>query len=272
MKNINKSNSLPIKNSLRIYYSLSLLIAFLLAIVSIIGILYQNIFYSSDEIIQTFVPNDVVNLTVGLPFLIIAIALTKKHKLIGLLIWPGALFFVIYLYFPYLLVLPFNALYLFYLIIFSFAIYTMIGLIANIDSTTIKDKFVNTVPNKVSGGILIGLAVVIILRQVALMLNTLINNAIVADTELAVWIDDFVIGVPTMLISGWHLWKSKPFGYITGGGLLIAYTLLSLGLIPYLIIQSKLQNSHVDIAGIIILSIMALTCLIPFTYFVRNSK
>ena len=271
-KTVIVSDILPVKYNIRILYILSLIIALIVAIVSVIGVLYQKSIYPTENLLHTFVPNDILNLIAGLPFLLISIWLTWRGKLIGLLCWPGAIFYIIYVYFPYIICVPFNILFLPYLILFSLSIYTLIGIIVSIDGAAVKNYVSDTVPAKISGGILIGLSVLTVLRQIGLIINALINKMVIDPQELAHWIDEFSIGSPAMFIGGLFLWKKKPLGYVVGAGLFIVYGILSLGLIPFLAVQSHLKNTSIDIYAIIILIVMAVICLIPFAYFVQGAN
>ena len=269
---INASLEKFLKYNLKIPFLLSIIIALLVALVSIIGILYNESIYLNENLIQTLVPNDVVNLIIGLPFLLISLLLTRKGKIIGLLCWPGALFFIVYIYLPYVLTVPFSILFLPYIIIFSLTIYTLVGVVISVDRNALKEQLSTTVPAKVSGGILIGLSVLGIIRQVALIINALLNNLEVAPQELALWIDDLIIGSPAMLIGGYLLWTKRSLGYTVGAGLLISYGLLLFGLIPFLAIQSFMSNTTIDPIGIVILLILTAICFIPFTYFVKGAN
>jgi hypothetical protein len=271
-KNKTSSELLPVKSDIKILYVSSLIIAFMVAIISIIGILYQKSIYPTENLLHSFVPNDIVNLLAGFPLLLISVFLAWRGKLIGLLCWPGAIFYILYVYFPYIICVPFNILFLPYLILFSLSIYTLIGIIVSIDGNAVSNYITNIVPAKITGGILIGLSVLIVLRQTVLIVNALINKTIIDPQELALWIDDFSIASPAMFIGGFFLWKNKPFGYVVGAGLLIVYGVLSLGLIPFLIIQSHLKNTPIDVGGIVVLAIMALICFIPFSFFVRGAN
>ena len=250
----------------------SLLIALLVTTVSVIGIIYQKSIYPTENLLYSFVPNDIVNLVAGLPLLLVSLWLAWRGKLICLLCWPGAIFYMLYVYFPYLICIPFNILFLPYLITFSLWIYTLIGIIVSIDGNVVTKYLLDIIPAKISGGILIGLSILIIIRQTGLMFNALINKTLIDQQELAIWITDFVIGSPVMLIGGFFLWKKKPLGYVVGAALFIAYGILSLGLIPYLSIQSNLKNTSVDIPAIVILIVMAVICLLPFSFFVRGAN
>ena len=271
-KTVIDSEILPVKYDIRILYTLSLIIAIIVAIVSVIGVLYQKSIYPTENLLHTFVPNDILNLIAGLPFLLISIWLTWRGKLIGLLCWPGAIFYIIYVYFPYIICVPFNILFLPYLILFSLSIYTLIGIIVSIDGAAVKNYVSDTVPAKISGGILIGLSVLTVLRQIGLIINALINKMVIDPQELAHWIDEFSIGSPAMFIGGLFLWKKKPLGYVVGAGLFIVYGILSLGLIPFLAVQSHLKNTSIDLLAIVILIVMAVICLIPFVFFVRGAN
>lgn len=271
-KTIIDSEILPIRFDIKILYVSSLIISFMVAIISIIGILYQHSLYPTENLLHSFLANDIVNLIAGLPLLLISIGLTWRGKLIGLLCWPGAIFYVLYVYFPYIICVPFNILFLPYLIIFSLSIYTLIGIIVSIDGNAVSNYVSDIIPAKISGGILIGLSALIVLRQISLIVNALINKTVIDPQELALWIDDFSIASPAIFIGGFFLWKKKPLGYVVGAGLFIAYGILSLGLIPFIVIQSHLKNTPVDLFGIVILIVMAVICLISFLFFVRGTS
>lgn len=271
-KTVIDSKILPVRFDIRILYASSLIIALMVAIVSVIGVFYQKSIYPTENLLHSFVPNDIVNLFAGLPLLLISIWLTWRGKLIGLLCWPGAIFYMLYIYFPYIICVPFNILFLPYLIIFSLSIYTLIGIIVSIDGNAVSNHVSDIIPAKILGGILIGLSALIVLRQTSLIVNALINKTLIDPQELALWIDDFSIGSPAMFIGGFFLWKKKPLGYVVGAGLLIAYGILSLGLIPFIVIQSHLKNTSIDLLGIVILIVMAVICLIPFLFFVRGAN
>jgi hypothetical protein len=68
--NQNNTANLPIRFNLKPIYALSLVIAILMTLASVAGILLRIGIYSTDELVQSFVPNDVVNLFIGLPILL----------------------------------------------------------------------------------------------------------------------------------------------------------------------------------------------------------
>jgi hypothetical protein len=93
-----RSTNLPTRRTLLPIYGLSLIIGALMAAASITGLLYRAVIYPTDELSQSFVASDVVLLIIGLPILLGSLWLTRRGELVGLLLWPGALFFVLYNY------------------------------------------------------------------------------------------------------------------------------------------------------------------------------
>ena len=90
---------LPIRHNLFFAYVISLIITLFMIAASIFGILYPSITYPTNEQLQAFMPNDVVNLVIGVPILLGSMWLTRRGKLIGLLFWPSlaSLFFLLIL-------------------------------------------------------------------------------------------------------------------------------------------------------------------------------
>jgi hypothetical protein len=258
--------NLPITRSLTLVYAFSLVIAMLMTIASVAGLLLQGTVYPTEELRNWVVANDIFNLVVGLPSLLVTMWLARRGKLIGLLCWPGMLFYVLYVYVAYVIGVPFGLLFLPHLVLATMSAYTLIGLVASIDGQAVCKRLSGSVPARTTGGILLALAILIILRQVALIAAAVTGGAAVAPPELAQWIDDFAVACPVLIVVGVELWRRKPLGYIGGAGLLLAYGVLSLSLVPTMV-----SASPIDVGGILIVGIMAALCFVPFAFFVRGS-
>ena len=122
-----RSTSLPTRRNLTLIYALSFVIAILMAVASLTGLLYRTVVYPTDELLESFVPTDVVNLLIGLPILLGSMGLARRGRLIGLLLWPGALFFVLYNYMVYLFAMPLNVAFLLHLTLVTLSAYTVVG-------------------------------------------------------------------------------------------------------------------------------------------------
>jgi hypothetical protein len=261
--------SLPIKCNFALIYVLSSLITILIVVVSVIGLLYRDAIYPTKDLLQSFVPNDVVNLFIGVPILLGSMWLARRGKLIGLLCWPGALLFVLYNYIAYVFAMPLNVVFLLHLSLVTLSVYTVIGLVTSIDGAAVQQQLADSVPKRVAGGILTGLGILFFLRVIGVTVNAFVNQAPITETELAVQIADFLI-TPTWIIGGILLWRRKELGYVTGLGLLFQASMLFIGLIVFLLLQPFLTAAPFILTDVIVIFIMGLVCFIPFVLFVHG--
>jgi len=265
----NKAKALPIKHNLNLILLISIIITVLMTAVSITGILYRTEIYPNEELINTFVPNDVVNLLVGLPTIIISLTLTKKGKLLGLLFWPGALLYIIYNYLIYVLAMPFSIAFLIHLILVIASTYTLISIIKNIDEKTVKQQLTGKVPERLTSVILVGLGLLFLIQAIGTMMLALLNQTIIPNTDLALHISDSIIAI-VFVIGGILLWQQKKFGYVGGLGLLFQVSTLFIGLIAFVIIQPFLTSLPFVLIDVVVIFIMGLISFIPLGLFIRG--
>ena len=261
--------NLPIKHSLKPVYILSLIIAFLLAFTSIVGIFFGSMVYPTEELLNNFISNDIVNLIIGLPIILASIFLTIRSKLVGLLFWPGALLFIVYNYLIYVLAIPLNWIFLVYLTLIVSSLYTIILLANRMDGTKIQQQLTGIVNERISGIILAAMGLLFMLQAGGAMIDALINQIQVTGIDFAVHIADFSIS-PVIVIGGLLLWRRKEFGYASGLGLLFQASMLFIGLIAFLIIQPFLTQTPLLFFDILAVSIMGLICFIPLSLFIRG--
>jgi hypothetical protein len=179
--------------------------------------------------------------------------------------------FVLFVYVLCLIGMPFNALFLPYLLLVPLSAYTMIGIVASIDGEAVRQRLSGVVPARTAGGVLIGLAILLIVRQVAIIVAALTNQAEVDTLERMLWIADFAVGCPALLVGGILLWRRRALGYVAGAGLLLQYGVLAVGLIPVMLFQALYTGSPIDVAGIFVVLVMGAICFIPFAFFVRGA-
>ncbi len=258
------ANRLPLTRDLTLAYVLSCAIALLMAGASLAGLIYQSAIYPTDELRRWFVINDGLNLAVGLPLLLGSLGLARGGQLIGLLSWPGALLYVLYVYFAYVIAVPFGPLFLPYLLLATASAYTLIGLLASVDGEAVRRRLSGRVPARAIATILLVFAILVFARQVGAIFAALASQVVVDAQEIAVWIDDVSVGCPALLVVGVQLWRRQALGYVGGAGLLLQYGVLALGLVPGLVTASP-----ADGAGVVTVLLMAALCLVPFAFFAR---
>ena len=266
-----RPTGLPLRRELTGVYASSLIVALSMAFASLAGLLYQTAIYPTNDLLLSFVPSDAFNLAVGLPVLLGSMWLARRGALAGLLSLPGALFYVLYMYVPYLVAVPFNLLSVLYLSLIALSAYTLIRLVASLDDEWIGQRLVAFIPARASAGILLGLAILIIVRQIAMIVSTFSSHTPVELVEIASWIADFTVAVPALLLVGIQLWRRKALGYAAGAGLLLGYGLLALSVVPFFVQPALYGTAQLDIGGLAAILVMATLCFIPFTFFVRGA-
>lgn len=161
--------SLPVRHTLTLAYRGSLVVAVLVAVVSAAGLLFGSAgLYGPDPnravgvteaeaglLVPGFLALDTNNLVVGLPILLTLLWLVYRGSFIGLLLWPGALFYMVYTYALYLVGTPFSVLFLPYIALVAVSAATMIGIVANIDGERVRQRLGGVVPARTIGAILI---------------------------------------------------------------------------------------------------------------------
>lgn len=264
-----RNAALPVRHNLTAVYIASLAITLLMTAASVAGLLYRSVIYPAEDLLLSFWPNDVINLFIGVPILLGSMGLARRGKIVGLLFWPGALLFVLYNYLAYLFAIPVNAVFLLYLSLVALSAYTIIALVASIESDAVAPRLSGAVPERTAGGILAGFGILFSLRVIAVIIGALVDQAPPAGAELSTLVSDFIIS-PTFIIGGILLWQRKPLGYTAGLGLLFQLSMLFIGLIMLMLLQPLLTAAPLVLVDVIVVFVMGLVCFVPFGLFIRG--
>jgi hypothetical protein len=262
-------NSIPVTRNLTLAYTLSLVVAGLLAATSLAGLLFQNSLYPTPELRRSFVSNDAVNLFIGLPILLGSLGLARRGRLVGLLFWPGALLFAIYNFIAYTVAMPFSLMVVPYLAMVILSGYTLIRLLTSIDAAAVQQHLRGRVPERLAGGMLAGFGVLFFLRGIGVVANALSSQTPLAGPELGTLVADFVT-TPAWVAGGVLLWRSQAFGYLTGAGLLFQASMLFIGLLVFFILQPFLTGAPFAVNDFVVILGMGLVFFVPFGLFGRG--
>jgi hypothetical protein len=213
--------------------------------------------------------NDVVNLIIGLPILLGSMWLTCRGSLLGLLSWPGALFYTLYNAIAYVFGLPMNAGFLLSLVVLTVGVYALVGLLTAIDGEAVKRRLEGDVSERLSAGVLVGLGVAFSLRALVLLSPLAAGRTTVSDVELPVLMADLLTG-PAWVIGGVLIWRHEPYGYVTGAGLLFHVTLSFVGLIVVMLLQPFFGGEPFFVVEIAVVAAMGLIAFVPFGLFLRG--
>jgi hypothetical protein len=195
--------------------------------------------------------------------------LTARGRLIGLLLWPGALFFTFYTYLTYVFAMPFSAAFLLHLALVTVSGYSLIALLVSIDSKAVKHAIAGEVPDRLAGGILAGLGLLFFLRALGLMVQALISNAPMTNVDFSLNTSDILI-TPAWVVCGVLTWRGKAFGHMTSLGMLFQGCMLFIGLIIIMLMQPFIANSPIAWIDVAVVSVMGLICFVPFVLYIRG--
>ncbi|MGW8225689.1 MAG: hypothetical protein ACWGOY_08145, partial [Anaerolineales bacterium] len=242
----------------------------LMGIISLGGLIFPEEFYQSDLLIQTFLTNDVINLVIGVPILLGSLWFTRRSNLTGLLIWPGALLFVIYNYLVYIIGLPLEGLTLVYLALVLLSAFNIYDILQRIDNGAVQDQLSGRVSEKLAAWFLIIFGILFILRALNMIIGTLLYHTGFPATEIGTLAADISVSI-LWIIGGYFLLRNRPLGYTSGLGLLFAASMLFIGLIIFLIIQPFLTTAPLSLMDIVVVAVMAIILSIPFALFLRGT-
>jgi hypothetical protein len=261
--------TLPVVRDLKLVFISSMIVAFMMTFASVAGLVYTSSIYTSEELLQSFVSNDVINLIIGLPILLGSMWLAWRGKLIGLLFWPGAIFYVIYNYIVYTLAMPIIPIFILYPALVLISILLLIWLLTSFNGKSIQEYLEGKVRERFAGGILAGFGGLFFLRAVALIFSALSSQTSIANTELALHIADIILSL-ALVIGGVALWRRQALGYMAGLGLLFMASMLFIGLILLMLLQPTLTGAPIVYSDLLVITFMGMICFIPFGLFVRG--
>ncbi len=250
-------------------YGLSWIVVGVTAVASAIGLLYPAHLYPTAELRQSYLTNDVINLLIGLPIILIAVWLARRGRLLGLLLWPGALLYGLYNYIAYVFGLPFGWSTLVYLVIVLGSGLAIFDVLKSVDVQSVAGQLADAVPVKTSGWILLLFGLLFFLRAVSMIVDAFVARTGLPASEQGVVIADVLIS-PLWVAGGSLLLRRKPWGYMSGLGLLFAVSMLFIGLIGLLLLQPVFSEVAFALTDVLVVTAMGFICFIPFALFGRS--
>jgi hypothetical protein len=262
--------TLPIKSEITLAYLISGIVALIMSVASVAGLLYGSRIYPASQVSST-IGTDALNLVVGLPILLGSMWFARRGGLIGLLCWPGALFYLLYVHTFYVLGVPLNLFFLPYVVLVTLSVYTTIGLVASIDGEAVRRRLSGGVPARIIGGFLILIAILFMAVDVFLIVTALASHAPVDATTRVSWIADFTVQLPALLIVGILLWRRETLGYVAAPGLLLQGGVLNAGFALVLVLQAIFAASPINVTFVTLVFVIGTLSFILLAFFVRGT-
>ena len=250
-------------------YTLSQVVALLVAVFSLAGLLFQAALYPAEAVRRAFFANDLVNLLIGLPLLLGSIWFARRNSLVGLLFWPGALFYVTYNYVAYAAALISVPQTVVYLTLAVLSVFTIFRLFSSVDAAAVSANLTRQVPERLAGGVLVGLGALFFVQAIAQMGVILSGQPAPEGATVPTLVADLVT-TPAWIAGGIMLWRKQTLGYLSGVGLLFQASMLFVGLLTFFILQPLLYQAPFPLSDFVVILLMGLVCFIPFGLFLRG--
>ncbi len=266
-------NNLPstylLRGNKKAIIGLSSAVAVLMTLISGLGLAFPDLFYPSPEIAELFLTNDLVNILIGLPLFLISLVYFKRENLLGTLLLPGALIYVIYNYFAYLLGKPFNWSAGVNLVLVLLSAALLFLLLGSIDKQTIKIKLEGSVAERFSGWILVLFGLGFFALALSEIIPGILDGSIPPLGEKAVSAADILVSV-AWIYGGIQLLRRAAPGYSLGLGLLMAASSLFMGLILFFFFAPFISGRAFDWIEVVTVLIMGMICFIPSVLYIRG--
>ncbi|MDH4211483.1 MAG: hypothetical protein OEV79_08545 [candidate division WOR-3 bacterium] len=219
----------------RIIIRLSFLVCILLVIVSCVGLLFPNT-YSADTPSWTAqaLGQDIFDLFLVVPFLLITVTFIRKRSRKALLMWSGAVLYLIYSFVIYCFAVHFNNLFIVYCSILGLSFYAFVYYLVSQLRRSATDWFGETVSVKSVGYYFIAISCIFYLLWLSevvpsIMAGTIPKNII----EMGLLTNpvhalDLSITLPGILIVGILLLRRKTSGLLLAPSILIFMILMDI--------------------------------------------
>jgi hypothetical protein len=215
--------ALPLSHDLTMVFKLNhAVIVFLLAS-SIAGLLYgpRGWWYDANPAtLPSFLGQDVMTLVFAVPLLLVSAMLARRGSLRGLLCWMGALFYVAYSYYFYVIGGRFNVYFPLYVALVSMGTYGALAVLFSIDLSRLPAYF-ERLPVRLIGGYLIVTSLAFAGLWLSILDAHYVAGTVLDPVSRAVIAIDGVVLLPLLFYGGRALLRREPVGYALAGLLLV---------------------------------------------------
>ena len=224
---------------------LSILAAALAIAGSLIGLTQPTIYA---RLTPVFMPQalaqDVANLAIASPAMLILAALALRGSLRAYLLWLGVVTFTVYNYFIYTFSVPFGPLFLLWVAVLGLCIYALIGGVTAPDHQAVRERFAGRRPVQVVGWFLIVTAVFFGFLWLSEDIPALLAGRMpqtVTDMALPtnpVHILDLAFFLPAAVATGVMVLKQRPLAYTLAPGMIVFLILTGVPILLTPVVQS----------------------------------
>ncbi len=261
------------EQEIRMVVRLSILLAMLLVFVSTIGLFFPNVYLKeTPNWTAQAVGQDIFDLFLVVPFLLITAVFIRMKRRTGLLLWSGAIFYLIYSFVIYSFAVHFNHLFILYCLILGLSFYSFMYFLVSQIKQPIADWFDNKVPTKGIGIYLIAIACVFYLLWLSEIVPAMIAGATPRNIiEMGLLTNpvhalDLSIVLPGIIIVGALLLRRKPLGLLLAPTVLVFMVLMdiTIGGLNIVMRARGLEGSYIISTLMAVLALVSILLLVTY--------
>ncbi|MBN2443675.1 MAG: hypothetical protein JXJ04_20105 [Spirochaetales bacterium] len=257
---------------------LSFPLALLTGVVSFAGIFIPGTYaqetasYAAQGIGQ-----DMVNLFVVVPVLMISALLAFRGNKAGLFLWSGSLFYLAYSYTIYTFALHYNIFFIAYCFILGLSFYSLLYFIITSLQKPIAEWFTRKTPDTSAAVFMFIIAGLFYFLWLSEIIPSMVNNTIPPSViESGLLINpvhalDLSICLPALLLTGISLLLRKKIGLLAAPLMLIFCILMAMAILA-MVVAMKLKGLDVDSILAVIFGIVTVFSIFLLVQFLRKLK
>jgi hypothetical protein len=219
-----------------------------------------------------------VVLFVAVPLLALAMAAAARGSVRAVVVWLGAIAYVLYNAVLFLLATPFNGLFLLYAAMFALAVWSAVTLLHRMDVPAFASRFAGGLPVRALAAYLWVIAAFNALAWLVQVVPAVLGSgppAFLAGTGLTtnpIYAQDLSFWIPLMAVATFWLWRRQPWGLVIAGALLTFSVIESIGIaVDQAFGHAADPASPVaSIAAVPLFTVLAVIGLVPLFFYYRN--
>ena len=210
-------SALNVHRGLKVPFRMAVTLAVVMAAQAGLGLIAPEQYRDSAWARATWFGNDWVTLALGVPLLVTGLWLDSRQRILGRLLWLGALGYAVYNYAFYLFGAALNAFFPLYVAAFLLALIGLILALAGTDVAMLSARFRPVTPVRCIGGCLMFLAAGLSMAWLGLWAAHIFADRptpVAAEAFKLVAALDLTVMVPALAAGGSLLWRRHPWGYV----------------------------------------------------------
>lgn len=266
-----KKDNFPLAGDITLPFYLTIAVTILMAAASIGSLLFPESIYSSDEERAAFLTNDVVNLLVGVPMMLITLSMARRRKLLSLVIWPGALIYVIYNYLAYIFGMPLSWVTGLNAALVILGLAAGVILILRMDLADLSEALAGSGPRVAASVVMVVFGAGFFVQAAQKVFGFAAGSGEIARADFGVFTADLAVSV-IWIAGGLLLMQRKPLGYLLGWSGMFGVVMLNVGLLAYLVLQPVLTEVPFSLVDVIVIGVFTIVCALPWILFLRDLR